>query len=54
MVEIPISGPSSRLIFLRLTNIKYYLSIGLFNLISIFQIFKEKKIRPVLTEEAIY
>jgi hypothetical protein len=54
MVEIPIPGPSSRLTLLRLTNIKYYPSIGPFNLISISQIFKGKKVRPILIEEAIY
>jgi hypothetical protein len=53
-VEIPIPGPGGRPIFLCLTDIKYYPSIGPFNLISVSQIFKGKKARPVLTKEAIY
>jgi hypothetical protein len=54
IVEIPISSPRGYPILLRLTNIKYYSSIGLFNLISISQIFKGKKAWPILIEEAIY
>ena len=53
-VEIPIPGPGGRPTLLRLTNIKYCPSIGPFNLISVSQIFKGKKARPILTEEAIY
>ena len=54
IVEILIPGPSSHLILLCLTKVKYYLSIGLFNLISISQIFKGKKAWPILIKEAIY
>jgi hypothetical protein len=54
IVKIPIPDSSNYLIFLYLTDIKYYLSIGLFNLISVSQIFKEKKAQPILIKEAIY
>jgi hypothetical protein len=53
-VEIPIPGPGGRPTLLRLTDVKYCPSMGPFNLISVSQIFKGKKARPVLTEEAIY
>jgi hypothetical protein len=53
-VEIPIPGPGGCPILLRLTDVKYCPSIGPFNLISVSQIFKGKKARPILTEEAIY
>jgi gag-polypeptide of LTR copia-type len=53
-VEIPIPGPGGRPTLLRLTDVKYCPSMGPFNLISVSQIFKGKKARPILTEEAIY
>jgi hypothetical protein len=53
-VEIPIPGPNGRLTTLRLSNVKYYLSMGPFNLISVSQLFKNKRARPILTEDAIH
>jgi hypothetical protein len=35
IVTIPVLSPNSETINLHLTNVKYYLAIGLFNLISI-------------------
>ena len=51
-VEIPIPSKEShaRLI---LTNIKYCPSMGPFNLISVSQLFKNKKATPVLSENSI-
>jgi hypothetical protein len=53
-VEIPIPGSNGRSTTLRLSNVKYCPSMGPFNLISVSQLFKNKKARPVLTEDTIH
>jgi hypothetical protein len=52
IVTIPILGLNSETINFHLINIKYYLAMGLFNLISILQLFK-KKASPILTKDSI-
>ena len=51
-VIIPILSLNNKTVNLYFTNVKYYLAIGLFNLISILQLFK-KKASPVLTKDSI-
>jgi hypothetical protein len=53
-VDIPIPGPNGRPTMLRLSDVKYCPSMGSFNLISVSQLFKGKKARPILTENAIH
>jgi hypothetical protein len=50
-VIIPILGPNSETVNLHLINVKYCPAMGLFNLISVLQLFK--KTCPVLTIDSI-
>jgi hypothetical protein len=53
-VKIPIPGTNGRPTFLQLPDVKYCPSIGPFNLISVSQLFKNKKAQPILSENAIH
>ena len=53
-VQIPIPRPNSTPATLCLTNVKYCPSMGPFNLISVSQLFKNKKVKPALSEDAIH
>ena len=52
IITIPILGLNSEMVNLHLTNVKYCLAMGPFNLISVSQLFK-KKASPVLTKDSI-
>lgn len=53
-VQIPIPGRNGRPTFLVLSNVKYCPSMGPFNLISVSQLFRDKKAQPMLTENTIH
>jgi hypothetical protein len=52
-VPISIPRPNGQPAILTLKNVKYYPSMGLYNLISVSQLFKTKKFKLVLEENAI-
>lgn len=52
-VQIPIPGPKNCPATLTLTDVKYCPSMGPFNLISVSQLYRTKKARPIMTEKHI-
>jgi hypothetical protein len=52
-VKIPVPGPKGKPVNLILTNVKYCPAISPFNLISVSQLFRHKKGKPILTEQSI-
>ncbi|PMD14998.1 hypothetical protein NA56DRAFT_710211 [Hyaloscypha hepaticicola] len=52
-VQIPVPGPNGHPTTLTLTDVKYCPSMGPFNLISVSQLYKGKKARPVISENSI-
>lgn len=53
-VKIPVPGPNGDTAELNLQNVKYCPEMGPFNLISISQLFKQKRGKPSLTEDSIF
>jgi hypothetical protein len=52
-VEIPIAQANGKPAKLVLTDVKYCPKMGQFNLISVSQLFKNKKAKPILSEKSI-